>query len=949
MSVDMTQYQDALQLLSKEAKCAQLDMTERSEFARVWVYSAIYSIALVLLLAVPFYWCRTRKRKKFAEVRPATEDTEEAMQVVKNRGRQSLQDAQIKEIDFEAARRHLVRTSATEDDKWKNPITTSISEISKTGGSGTELYFRSLRNLGFIFAYKSALTLPTWAFCLLGNFAPDTGQFLLRGTISNLGRFVPTSLLDPTRRLISIGCEGALLEDITPFFAWLDFAGTLLFLVYVVWMRFVRIPNAAATDNREQVSVADFAVAIDCLPETIEDHRKYAELLEAHIVRRIKAVRACQKKPCDKDVSVRELTLVRDYKGRLDSLIARAQLAQNIEIQQAHGKEKKVEKLSEKLGRLDEKLSVSVAPEEDLPVLRAFAILNAPSDVVGLLHDYRFADYRLFRACQFNARRFEGSSIRVRRAPEPTDLIWENQDCPWCSKMLRRALVVIVFLLILVISLLAIYFITAFSKTMSEVQLSYIGHPACDPVIPQGDRKDDYKCEVAVAANWTQENATASGGDVLNCWCTAQGYEKLMEETSLQKACSPWFLSLATSIGVNSAASVIVLLINVVVQTVFIYLAQLEKHNSATGLNSSLMTKVAWAQTINTGFVLLAVNIYGPQALRDFASVIPGLGTLLFRGPFDDITRGWYAVVGVTIMTNMLLNAVVPASVTLGKMLVPVLLRRCFASGAKHQAELISYYTNPEFDIKGKYAQMLTTVFVTLTYSAGLPMLNGFAFFYFLFMYWADKFCLFWGSKRPPYYDTTMAKEASEAMLYAVGIHCFFAIWMLSQQCVFPSKLLGGALGELALRGASYSPEDAQTMSMRLVQETTWMFTIFLALLIAAWVLWWVLWLLGSTLGSVQDIISDTCCAKAEKLDEDVDEEASDSKGEVERDKAYKMEWDQAFVLIEKNLPPASFRMERHPDMIGFAHLLRGQVERSDSGVPVPQEGDEGFEKAVES
>ena len=46
-----------------------------------------------------------------------------------------------------------------------------------------------------------------------------------------------------------------------------------------------------------------------------------------------------------------------------------------------------------------------------------------------------------------------------------------------------------------------------------------------------------------------------------------------------------------------------------------------------------------------------------------------------------------------------------------------------------------------------RYAQLLTTTFVTLTYASGMPILYLFAFFYMGLMYWADKLCLLWYSK----------------------------------------------------------------------------------------------------------------------------------------------------------------------------------------------------------
>ena len=139
-------------------------------------------------------------------------------------------------------------------------------------------------------------------------------------------------------------------------------------------------------------------------------------------------------------------------------------------------------------------------------------------------------------------------------------------------------------------------------------------------------------------------------------------------------------------------------------------------------------------------------------------------------------------------MTNMLINSFVPASVTLSKMVVTKFMRWCGRGRVAHQAELIELYTNPDFDIKQKcgdfihiyiyiyiyiylfiyilyvkhisvllgmdlgfvfrYAQLLTTIFVTLIYGSGLPFLYFLAAVFMCFQFWADKVNLLWGSRR---------------------------------------------------------------------------------------------------------------------------------------------------------------------------------------------------------
>ncbi|CAE7405928.1 panB [Symbiodinium sp. CCMP2592] len=46
-------------------------------------------------------------------------------------------------------------------------------------------------------------------------------------------------------------------------------------------------------------------------------------------------------------------------------------------------------------------------------------------------------------------------------------------------------------------------------------------------------RNEQYKCLITAAANWTKQYATEEGGDILSCWCTAQGYEALFRDQGL--------------------------------------------------------------------------------------------------------------------------------------------------------------------------------------------------------------------------------------------------------------------------------------------------------------------------------------------------------------------------------------------------------------------------------
>jgi len=892
-----------------EADCPEITMggREAGDFQLVWIISSSSALGLILLLVVPVICC-TRKRKK--------KPTEEEKRSAEPARRTVKEDIQRTAPDREAAQRHLKSSSATIDGQWLSPCWTDTDKISQIGGTGTELYFNTLRSLGIIFAIMAALTFPTTAFCLLGTFAPDNGQFLVRASIGNLGLLADTSILDPLHRIVRVGCDGAELSDLTSIFAWMDFASMVILFLYLLRHRMVEIPRRTAAEDMENVSVQDFSVVVEGLPARIDNQTDYARLLTEHLNERMKTMH----KGGEIEPQVASMTLVRDFGGRLESIQDRARMLQNIEVLKAYGRTKAVERAEASLEKLDAKLKAQLAPDEELPVLRAYVILNRVADAESLLYDYRLANFKLFRCCQAAPKRFKGNAIRVRPAPQPSNILWENQDTPWWSRLLRQCCILLTFILILIISLVLIYVITVVGKAEAGEQLSYIGHPLCDPKMAD-ESQDSYICFVGNASNWTRTYAVEEGGDILNCWCEAQGYAKLIEDTSLVETCSPWFLETARGIGIMTAASCVVVGINLVLQLVIISMARFERPLSLTALNHSMMQKIFVAQTLNTGFVLFIVNTYGPKGLRDFVSQIPVLGPLLFEGPFEDLTRAWYAAVGATIMTNMVLNMVVPPMVTVAKIFVTWVKRRCCRGRVKHHSELITLYTNPEFDIKAKYAQMLTTVFVTLTYSAGLPLLYLFAMGFMACMYWADKFALLWCSKRPPAYDSVLAKESTEKMMYAIALHCVFAVVMFGQPCVFPSQPLGGQLGALVEQGA-FAGEYLGVVWEKMTQESTWMFVALFALLLVFWVFWWLRLIFSHTFGTFGHLMWQLCCASHKSKD--------GKTGKV--DIAETMTWAEAHPIIERTSPPASYEMSEHPDMVEIAHLMKATYKR-DSGV----------------
>jgi hypothetical protein len=361
-------------------------------------------------------------------------------------------------------------------------------------------------------------------------------------------------------------------------------------------------------------------------------------------------------------------------------------------------------------------------------------------------------------------------------------------------------------------------------------------------------------------------------------------------------------------------SSLSVVVINVIVEIVLIAMAAFESPLSLSSLRLSMMIKVAAAQTLNTSLIVTMLDWNAPQWIKDLSLVIPVGGQLLFRGKFGDTVRGWYSVVGASILLNMVLNAWVPNIAKIGKMILAALRRRFCGRRAKHQLELIELYTPPEFQISANFAKMLVTVYCCMMYSSGMPILYLIGAMYMFVTYWTDKAVLLWGCKRPPSYNTKMAKTAATLMLYACFLHCMIAVVMLGQPCVFPSESLGGSMTSVIQDQSSGEEESTAEIAVQQIgKESTWLHFVMMAVLAALWSLWLVTWLFARSLGPVVKAIN-RCLFKTKVSPTD-----------------RVVTWDQVKDGIEKRMPPASYRMRKHPDFARFAKVFEGTESRSPS------------------
>ena len=82
------------------------------------------------------------------------------------------------------------------------------------------------------------------------------------------------------------------------------------------------------------------------------------------------------------------------------------------------------------------------------------------------------------------------------------------------------------------------------------------------------------------------------------------------------------------------------------------------------------------------------------------------------------------------------------------------------------------------FKLEYRYPTLLNVIFVTLTYSSGMPILYPIAACTFSIMYMTDKIALLRLYNRPPMYKASLAKLTLNILPIAIVLHLCIAVWM---------------------------------------------------------------------------------------------------------------------------------------------------------------------------
>eukprot|EP00928_Gymnodinium_smaydae_P096960 TRINITY_DN8671_c0_g1_i3.p1 TRINITY_DN8671_c0_g1~~TRINITY_DN8671_c0_g1_i3.p1 ORF type:complete len:1119 (-),score=283.36 TRINITY_DN8671_c0_g1_i3:111-3467(-) len=364
--------------------------------------------------------------------------------------------------------------------KYRPVCGTNITDLG-VYGVGVTLYFQFLLQMGIVFLVCAFLTAPNMAINVLGGMVDEENvlfRMVGRLSVANLGACEDGACktradMEDRCWMDSFPCDMKL-RDVTQ---WIGLADGLAILVVLAWAVFFQrwwVPRTVTKNDERHLTPSDFTVEIDVLPRRLaEGHEAYEEKLAEHFVGVLRGMAV----PVDDSNAVAEVSLIRDYAGAISTFMSKGRAISDMQaslIQKkqalARGDEKseqmakraslKALKQREKLHKIDGRLLAKTQKlDVDRDVVRAFVTFSKDSYASAILNEYRFSRYRLFRCCQGEQLSFGGGRLQVNRACEPSDLFWENLDYSWWKRYIRKAIVVLISIILLAVcSLLLVYF-----------------------------------------------------------------------------------------------------------------------------------------------------------------------------------------------------------------------------------------------------------------------------------------------------------------------------------------------------------------------------------------------------------------------------------------------------------------------------------------------------------
>jgi hypothetical protein len=537
---------------------------------------------------------------------------------------------------------------------------------------------------------------------------------LSKSTLAHQGLVYNATIMGYTKQQIGIVTGG------------LDTFSTLLFFVVVLWI-FRDHAKEATAYNSTVMTVRRFTILVSNLPTT------------QPVLNRLHIADFFQSKfgpVVDVSVAYNDMHLIDLFRQRGEA----KREAQTAEMQ---GDTDHRDALSKKVQQIDKTILFKrrIYKKE---VRAAFVTFQNQESVAKALAAYPNTWWA--RCTMPRHLRFHLATIKVTRAAEPSNTLFQNLGLTYGDQWCRRAWTGLVSL-----AFMSVSFIAVFVSQYYQNRLPTTTSCATAPITTQAQVVD------------TQSRF---------CYCGGLPADQLYEQSSF---CSQYLAQYAIAKGLIFMTAISTVLVNFLLQVFMDRLAVLERHSSITSQQRGVTSRLFWGLFFNTAVIILIVN----------ANIAPYIGDLsflssLFPGKYSEFEPDWYYEVGVSVLITMFLNSMNPHLLSL--LAIPYdrcRRERCHAK-RRTQNELNQLFQGRTFVLYERYSVLLNTVFSCMLFSSGMPILWLVASFTFGLTYWFDRVTFLRSYKIPPRYDESLDAYAGKTMPWAIVPHCLLALWFFS-------------------------------------------------------------------------------------------------------------------------------------------------------------------------
>jgi len=642
-----------------------------------------------------------------------------------------------------------------------------VSEFAQFG-SGVTNYFKFLKWCCWVFFILSVINIPA---IVINSFGVSNayGSFTLAvTTLGNLGDDNSTTTVkipgcdEDTFQQTSCEIEK---DKLAYYYSVLDVVSTIFVTLAWLWLRAFE-KKEVDNLNRSTVTASDYTVRLPWIPADTKE----AEL-RGHFARITGHPVAAVSLAYD---NAKEIELYFDrgaqmkkrfnviQKIRYSKTMAMKYGDHMIDKDEMNALLKERETITKKIEDIDKTRAIEVAT---FPTpIQAFVTFDTEKGYMTAIKCYSLSWWK--NLCFPHNLRFKGHKIRVKKAPEPSTIQWENLECTSQERNKRKAITTFV-------AFVAIFFSVWFTFHARAVQ---------QDAMDAGGKTECPLDWSSLTSLERLERATRNE-EIIHCYC---------DQDPLASICKDYLKQRSIAQGITVGASLAVVVINLFFTWLMNKAAKFEKHQSLDSMEASILSRTFLLKFINTGCLILLYN-------QDFIQSM--VGVTLNIDP--DFSMSWYSTAGQSMFIIMIGTILSPHLSPLFRYYTSKKARERALDGAKGvlkggedkdvewytQDDLNAIFLGPEFHMDFRYSQLLVNFYICFMYQGGMPLMPILGFFSFFVAYWVDKFlfCNFY--RIPPMYSDTMSKTATGFVGYGIVVHLLMTIWMYGNKAIFQSAM----------------------------------------------------------------------------------------------------------------------------------------------------------------